>query len=109
MSNDRRSRIPFEFPDQTIIKTDCDSVLGKWKTDYEQLYNNENSDTFDDESLHGVKDKLTHPDSPDFPKGNCSTLNCAITQEEVRKSFYETKLRKASGIDNIPAEVQTCI
>ena len=32
--------------------------------------------------------------------------------EEVRKSVYEAKLRKASGIDNIPAEVlrnETCI
>ena len=39
MANDRKSRIPFEVSDQDGIKTDRDSVLGKWKSDYEHLYN----------------------------------------------------------------------
>ena len=39
MANDRKSRIPFEVSDQDGIKTDPDSVLGKWKSDYEHLYN----------------------------------------------------------------------
>ena len=112
MANDRKSRIPFEVSDQDGIKTDRDSVLGKWKSDYEHLYNNGQTDVFDDEHLQRVKELLNNPDTPEFPKSDCSSLNCPITYEEVRKAVYEAKLRKASGIDGIPAEVlrnETCI
>ena len=55
MANDRKFRIPFEVSDQNGIKTDRDSVLGKWKSDYEHLYNNGQTDVFDDEHLQRVK------------------------------------------------------
>ena len=87
-------------------------MLGKWKSDYEHLYNNGKTDVFDDEHLKRVKELLNNPDTPEFPKSDCSSLNCPITYEEVRKAVYEAKLRKASGIDGIPAEVlrnETCI
>ena len=70
------------------------------------------SDTFDADHLQRIKGKLQTPDAPDFPIANYSTLNEPISYEEVRKCVYEAKLRKASGIDNIPAEVlrnETCV
>ena len=109
ISNDRNSHIPFEVVDQDGIKTDRNSVLGKWKSDYEQLYNNEQTDLFDADHLQRVTQALNNPDSPYFQQ---SDFYCPITYEEVRKSVYEAKFRKASGIDNIPAEVlrnETCI
>ena len=112
MANDRKSCIPFESADQDGIKTDRDSVLGKWESDYEHLYNNGRTDVFDDEHLQRVKELLNNPDTPEFPKSDCSSLNRPITYEEVRKAVYEATLRKASGIDGIPAEVlgnETCI
>ena len=48
---------------------------------------------------------MNNPDTPEFPKSDCSFLNCPITYEEVRKAVYKAKLRKASGINGIPAEV----
>ena len=87
-------------------------MLGKWKSDYEHLYNDELTDLFDKEHLQRVKHTLNGPDSPEFPQSDCSSLNCPITYDEVRKYVYDAKLRKASGIDNIPAEVlrnETCI
>lgn len=58
-------------------------MLGKWKSDYEQLYNNEQTDLFDADHLQRVKQALNNPDSPEFPQSDCSTLNCPITYEAV--------------------------
>ena len=81
MSNYRKSRIPFEVVDKDGMKTDRNSVLEKWKSDYEQLYNNEQIDVFDDDHIQRVK--LNNPDSPEFPQSDCSTLKCPTTYEEV--------------------------
>ena len=59
-----------------------------------------------------MKHAVNNPTDPVFPMTDCSMLNRPIMYEEVHKSVYEAKLRKASGIDEIPAEVlrnQTCI
>ena len=112
MSDDRKSRIPFAVLDHDGIKTDKNSVLGKWKLEYEQLYNNEQAGLFDAEHLQRVKQTLNNPEDSVFPEADCSILNRPISYEEVHKSVYEAKLRKASGIDDIPAEVlgnETCI
>ena len=101
-----------DVSDQDGIKTDRDSVLGKRKSEYEHLYNNGQTEVFDDEHLQRSKELLNNPDTHEFPKSDCSYLNSPITYEEIRKAVYEAKLRKASGIDGIPAEVlrnETCI
>ena len=74
MSNDRKSRIPFEVLDHDGIKTDKYSVLGKWKSEYEQLYNNEQGGLFDAEHLKRVKQTLNNPEDSVFPEADCSIL-----------------------------------
>ena len=114
ISNDRKTSIPFEvIANDNTVKTDYSSVLGKWKTDYEQLYNYEcDSNTFDNQNLQYVKECVKNQNSGVFPRPDCSSLNLPITYEEVHKAVYEAKLRKASGIDNIPSEIlrnEVCI
>ena len=82
------------------IKTDKNSVLNRWKFDYEHLYNDVSSNTFDADHLQRIKGNLQTPDAPDFPIADCSTLNEPISYEEIRKCVYEAKLRKASSFDN---------
>ena len=43
---------------------------------------------------------------------DCSLLNAHNSREEVRTTVYNTKVRRASGVDDITAEVlrnETCI
>ena len=59
-----------------------------------------------------MKECVKNESSGVFPKPDYSSLNLPITYEEVHKAVYEAKLRKASGIDNIPAEIlrnEACI
>ena len=73
------------FWTRTPLKRDKNSVLNRWKCDYEKLYNDVSSDTFDADHLQRIKGKLQTPDAPDFPIADCSTLNKPISYEEVRK------------------------
>ena len=68
--------------------------------------------SFDKAHLDQVREIIREPGSHAFPESDCSLLNAPISREEVRKSVYNTKVRKASGVDEIPAEVlrnETCI
>ena len=40
-----------------------------------------------------------------FPMHNVDVLNAEISKSEIEKSILRAKLRKAAGLDNIPAEV----
>ena len=53
---------------------------------------------------HHLNENLNNPKGPVFPKADYFSLNNPITHDEVRKSVYEAKLRKISGIDRIPTE-----
>ena len=88
ISKNRKTSIPFEvIADDNTVKTDYSSVMGKWKTDYEQLYNYEcGSNTFDSQSLQYVKECVKNKNSGVFPRPACSSRNLPITYEEVHKA-----------------------
>ena len=66
----------------------------------------ENSETFDQDHLEEINGLIQNHDNYSiFPKVDCSSLNAPITRAEVRNSIYHAKLRKATGYDNIPADV----
>ena len=87
------------------IKTQTLEVLGKWKSDYEQIFNENNSEMYDQEHLDEITYLVQNPHNNIFPKADCTSLNSPITLEEVKSSVYHSKLRKATGLDNIPAEI----
>lgn len=93
--NERKPNIPLTFIDENgNIKIDQDSVLNKWKEDFEKLFiNNEITQTgsCDQDHFNGQID--------------VTNLNVGITREEVKVAIVHTKNRKAAGIDDILAEV----
>jgi hypothetical protein len=104
ISNDRKQHIPMEvLSENGDIISDIDGVLNKWKSDYEHLYNDSsNPDWYDNdhlESIRSVGDNAT-----DTPDTELTVINSAITREEVQDAVSRAKLRKAAGVDDIPAE-----
>ena len=80
-------------------------MLDKWKSDYEQIFNENNSDIYDLEHLEETTNLVQNPNSNIFPKADCPSLNSPITLEEVKSSVYDSKLQKATGLDNIPEHI----
>ena len=107
LANDRRTAIPWEVRDSNaILRTDKNQVLHMWKSDYEHLLNGGQDNTyFDNEHLEHVKEEIRNPDSSTFSETDCSVLNSLISREEVRALVYNAKVRKATEVDEIPAEV----
>ena len=84
-----------------------DTIMRKWKIDYEFLYNNgnNNSNETDSQHLQYVKNSIRDTGNAVFPKPDCISFNNHITYEEVHKAVHQAKLRTASGMDNIHAEI----
>ncbi len=101
------NRIPQEvYDDNGNVCYDFDSVLQKWKTEYEKLYKPE-SDQFDNNFyeqilhlLHIAEDRMSDPLYQDNHE-----LNRNITLKEVENIVDKSKNNKATGIDLIPNEV----
>ena len=75
------------------IKTDTDDVLNKWKNDFHTLF-----------QRNGTRD--IELDNSEFnTEIDLSLLSGPITRDEVLQIVLRAKLRKAAGIDDIPAEV----
>ena len=93
------------------VLTDTADILLRWKTDYENLYSDTANPNFDEDHLRNVKNSLGRNAVPPIDI-DMSILNAEITLAEVEKSVFRAKLRKAAGLDNIPAEVlrnPTCV
>jgi hypothetical protein len=75
------------------IKTDKNYVLNKWKNNFRTLF-----------QRNGTRD--IELDNSEFnTELDVSLLNELITRDEVLQAVLRAKLRKAVGIDDIPAEV----
>ncbi|CAC5376665.1 unnamed protein product [Mytilus coruscus] len=94
--NERKSCIPNAVVNEDgTIETDKVNVLDRWKEDFRQLFN---SDENNDETIpQSVESQNVHRD--------ITELNEPITREEVITAVTRAKVRKATGIDDIPAEV----
>ena len=68
-------------------------MLDRWKSDFENLLN-QNSDQV-----------IVNNDNINENSYDTTILNETITREEIAKAVEHAKLRKACGIDEIPAEV----
>ncbi|MEW8548010.1 MAG: endonuclease/exonuclease/phosphatase family protein, partial [Candidatus Thiodiazotropha sp.] len=106
LANERKQTIPMEILDENAgIKTETTEVLKKWKSDYDGLYNDVNSETFDQDHLEAVISSVENAENDIFPNLDCTSLNSPISRDEVKWSVYNAKLRKASGYDGIPADI----
>ena len=88
------------------IKCDLDSVLHKWKVEFENLYKSE-SDSFDDNFYTEIKSLLRtrelNMNDPLYVSN--AVLNRSLTLDEVSNVIDRLKNKKATGIDLIPNEV----
>ncbi len=103
----KSNRIVEEIYDQDgNVKNDLESVLAKWKSEFENLYKTE-SDSFDDVFHEEIKALLrTHELNMNDPLYVSNAfLNRNITLEEVNNVIDRLKNNKAPGIDMIPNEV----
>ena len=86
------------------VSTRLDDILSRWKSEYENLFSDNNSDTFDEGHLNYVQNAM-QSNSVHCLKTDLTILNADISKEEVLKSIMRAKLRKDPGLDQIPAEV----
>ncbi|CAG2228057.1 unnamed protein product [Mytilus edulis] len=104
LANDRKSRQTFQIRSETgEIISDIDSVLEKWKIDYEKLYNSADMNgSYDDEFLKDIKNKLQNRNNL-VNDNNIDTteLNRAIERDEVREAVFRAKQGSASNASNI--------
>ena len=89
-------------------------MINRWKYDYDHLYNKNDNTNFDSDHLNQIRQLLetSMDDGTIFPKADCSSLNMHVSREEVRQAVYKMKNGKASGADEVPAEVlknDTCL
>ena len=64
-----------------------------------------NNESFDQEHFEESSSLVQNPKSNVFPKADCSSLSSPIMLGEVKSSICNVKLRKATGFDNIPADM----
>ena len=107
IATDRKSSIPMEVVDSHgNVSTNVDDVLEKWKSEYSILLNQPTSEVNADVS------NLQDQNSGDVLTLNDFLLTDEISFEEVVNAVNMVKMGKASGIDNIPADVlcnQSCV
>ena len=94
VANERKPCIPMAVVDENgTVNTNRNDVLNKWKADFHSLFRRN----------FGAEIEL---DSDDFnTETDVSTLNASISRTEVFDAVVRAKSRKATGIDDIPAEV----
>ncbi|VDI78049.1 Hypothetical predicted protein [Mytilus galloprovincialis] len=100
--------IPVEIVDElgNIVK-DEQLVFDKWRMDFENLYNGNNSDEFDDEHYDRVKSHNYQLESnmEDSLFAPNEYLNRNITLDKVNSIIMHAKSKSASGFDEIPYSV----
>ncbi len=99
--------IPQEvYDDEGNIRTDIDSVLSKWKSDYEKLYKSDGTQfdsTFYNQILQLLKNTENRMSDPLYTPNK--TLNKNISADEINYILDKLKNNKSPGIDKIPNEV----
>ena len=105
-----------KYPGQEVkldtgkITSDRKEVLKKWEDDFKSLFIEKDITDFDDNFLRESELFLEQHDKGISQQNVMDAedewnLNSEITYDEVSRSVLRAKLRKASGIDEIPTEV----
>ena len=89
---------------QGEISSDTNTVISRWKNDFELLFSDSNNSAYDDRHLENIKRNLKEDNIPSVDT-DISMLNQPITRAEVEQSMYRAKLKRAVGFDGIPSEV----
>ena len=85
------------------IYNDVPTVLHKWKTEYENLFNLvKTKNEYDDEFLNRCKSFVDNAGDTDEHSNN---IFDDINNMEVQTALIKAKIRKAIGIDNLPNEI----
>ncbi|VDI09227.1 Hypothetical predicted protein [Mytilus galloprovincialis] len=94
IASERNESIPWSvFDNEGNISTEKDFVLKRWKSDFEDLFNkNDHAQPSIEDNGNDIQYDVTK-------------LNDPISREEIIKAVESAKVRKATGFDEIPAEV----
>ncbi|VDI29898.1 Hypothetical predicted protein [Mytilus galloprovincialis] len=106
LANERKTQRIYQVRTENgEITNDTDTVLERWKTEYESAFNSVDSCyTYDETFLADIKNKVRNENN--YRKDiDVSGLNLEISREEVKDAVYKAKLGKAIGIDEIPSEI----
>ena len=100
----RKNDTPLEvYDEQGNVCDDIDYVLGKWKDNYESLFNFQwTPGTFDDEFLAACSNELPLLERTCVVREG---LDDERSESEVARALMNAKLKKAVGIDNLPNEI----
>ena len=111
IANDRQTSIPMEvIDDGGNLHTNLSEVMSEWKGQFDKLNNdNGSTDDYDEAHLQDIRYCLSNTDFASSPEAEA--LNRPIDRHEIVKAVERAKLRKAAGIDAIPAEAlkMTCV
>ena len=99
----KKKDIPLKVTIDGSIETNLETVLSKWKSDFEELYNPHmsNIDQVFESNIKNDKDTL---EKDSFNNVNID-LNMPVSRVEIKRAITKCKTKKSSGIDNIPNEV----
>ena len=100
----RKNDTPLEvYDEQGNVCDDIDYVLGKWKDNYENLFNFQSTPgTFDEEFLAACSNELPLLERTCVVREG---LDDELSESEVVRALMNAKLKKAVGIDNLPNEI----
>ena len=79
-------------------------VFDRWKTDFEKIYNGDNSDSFANQHYEMFKthNTLLEHNMCDPSYIHNDQLNYSVTIEEVTRLILKAKSRSACGYDGVP-------
>ena len=102
-----KQSIPMEVIVDGQIVTEESEVLQKWKSDFEQLYQANNTNMFDDNFRDSVLKELQSKMSAKCGSvdSNQDPLNRKISRDELKTVIDKTKNNKAVGLDEISNEL----
>ena len=100
IAEERKISIPAVVKVDNNTSFEKQEVLDAWKSHFDKVYNDESMANYDEHLAIVKRDVpvISNVPGPDV-------LNKTIELEEVRAAVFRVKLRKAPGVDNIPAEV----
>ena len=104
----RKDIVPMEvYNDDGTINTDSKFVFKKWSSDFESLYNADDTENFDNQFYENIlQSKSFLEDRMQEPLyESIQTLNITILRSEVEKVVNGAKAGKSTRFDTIPAEV----
>ena len=111
--------MPMEVVDEDgSLSTDPEVVLRRWKRDFQSIYNPDAGGAFDQGRLEELQQQVRtmeedyrqltgepYVNDPHIPQTDVDELNASVSLGEVRAAVTHAKLRKATGVDQIPSEV----